>query len=419
MPPVLMKRILLAASKRGYQSQAFADAAKRLGFEIQLATDSCHQLENPWGDGAISLDFNDSAGFAGHVAGMHFDGVAAVGDHPAFVAAVLARSLGLPGNPPEAVAASRDKFTARERFHAAGLPVPRYVRFPLSDLPSESPFDIDYPCVVKPLSLSGSRGVIRADNAAELQAAGARLRRILATSDIRRRREEQDAFILVEQFIPGPEYALEGVLSEGRLQTFAIFDKPDPLDGPFFEESIYVTPSRASVGAQREMTDAVATAASALGLYHGPVHAEMRVNDRGVWMLEVAARPIGGLCARAVQFESGAGLEEVLLRHCAGEDVRGERLLDQGSAVMMIPIPRAGIYRGVSGVEEALRVPGVTGVEITASPGQEMQPLPEGSSYLGFIFARARTRAAAEESVRRANASLTFELASTLPVRGR
>jgi biotin carboxylase len=253
--------------------------------------------------------------------------------------------------------------------------------------------------VLKPLELSGSRGVIRANDAQEFARAYAFIRNIVDAPSV-----------LVEDFIAGHEYALEGIVTGGRLQVLALFDKPDPLDGPLFEETIYVT-----VPEQAAITETTQRAITALGLTHGPVHAEMRVNESGVWMLEIAARPIGGLCSRVLRFAGGASLEEVILRHAIGESVN-VKLAEGAHAVMMIPIPRGGIYAGVSGVDEALAVRGVEDVVITAKQGQAMVPLPEGASYLGFIFARADSEEPAVQALRDAHACLQFDFARTLPV---
>ena len=400
-------RVLFLASKVGYQTRVFAEAAARLGYQIQLATDRCHQLADPWGDGALAFDFDDPAA----ISVSTFDGILAAGDVPAYVASVIAEKSGLRYHPPHAVATARNKYEARQRFAAVGLPVPRFIRVPLDNscwLPD------GYPCVLKPLGLSASRGVIRANNAVEFRAAFARIRTLLERAEIRQHRQQMDRYIQVEEFIAGREYALECLMTDGQLRVLAIFDKPDPLDGPYFEESIYVTPSRAS--GQPAMIAAVTRAAQALGLWHGPVHAEVRVNAAGVWILEVAARPIGGLCARALQFQSGLSLEEVLLRHAVGISTADENVREGGSAVMMIPIPKRGIYRGVTGIESAAATPGIEGLEITAMAGNELVPLPEGASYLGFLFAHALDAETAEQAVRKAHTELTFAISDVLPV---
>jgi len=404
---LLKPRVLVIASKIGYQTRAFVDAGARLGYTIQLATDRCHNLADPWGDGALALDFDHPEPLDGE----RFDGIVAAGDIPAHVASVIANGLNLRFHPPVAVATARNKYEARLRFAAAGLPVPRFQRIPLTDPVRPA----KYPVVLKPLGLSASRGVIRANGDAEFDTAFARIRALLERSEIRQHRQEIDRYIQVEEFIPGSEYALEGLMTAGKLRILAIFDKPDPLDGPFFEESIYVTPSRASASEQAAMIGAVERAVSALGLAEGPIHAEVRVNAAGVWMLEVAPRPIGGLCARALRFESGLGLEEVLLRHAVGEDCAEEKLRGGGSGVLMIPIPKRGIYRGVTGAEEALATAGIEGMEITAMPGNELVPLPEGAGYPGFLFAHGIGPAEAEAALREAHGKLRIQISEVLP----
>lgn len=410
-------RILIVAATTGYQTRMFAAAAARMGLEAVLATDRCHILDDPWGDSAIPVRFEKPRQSVEAVAAAgRFTGVVAVGDRPALLAAHIAARLGLRFSAPEAVEAARNKFLARQRFRAAGLPVPRYERVALDADPEGAARRVSYPCVLKPLGLSGSRGVIRADDPADFSAAFHRIRDILALPEIRRQRDAADRYLLVEEFIPGRELAIEGIVTGGRLQLLAIFDKPDPLDGPFFEETIYVTPSRDPAHEQAALTGAVQRAVGALGLSEGPVHAEARINDRGVWMLEAAPRPIGGLCAKALRFNGGMPLEELILRHSAGEDVTGFRREAHAAGVMMIPIPRAGILHGVSGAEDAQAEPGVEEVIVTAKQGQALVPLPEGSSYLGFIFARGGTPGEVEAALRRAHDRLHFEILAKLPV---
>ncbi len=422
-----MPRVLLIATTTGYQTRAFGEAAERLGVELVFATDRCHRLDDPWRDGAIPIRFQNDAESdfleaVGEVARQRpVDGVLAVGDRPAVFAALACETLGLAGHPSAAARASGNKLETRRRFVAAGLPSPAFSEVLLDGPPDIIP-DLDFPCVVKPLALSGSRGVIRADDPARLDAALDRVRRLLSRADIRERRQPSDDRVLVETFVPGLEYAIEGVVEDGTLRVLAVFDKPDPLDGPFFEESIYVTPSDQPAAELRRIEEAVADAVGALGLRHGPVHAECRVNDGGVFVLEVAARPIGGLCARALRFEGAGGvmlsLEELLLRHALGEPVRGYRRELEASAVMMIPIPRAGIYRRTDAVDAARAVPGVVDVAMTAKPDQRLEPLPEGASYLGFIFARCARPAEAVTALRQAHARLGVVIDTPIPVVG-
>ncbi len=405
------KRILLIAATTGYQTRMFLDAAEALGYEAVLATDRCHVLDDPWGDRALPLRFEDpEASLAVVTSQARVDGVVALGDRPATIAALIAQRLALPFHSIEAVSACRDKYLTRSKFKAAGLPVSEFYRVPVDEDPAVAASGARYPCVLKPLGLSASRGVIRANDQREFMDAFRRIRALLDSPDIRRLRDEQDRFIQVESFIPGREFALEGIVSDGHLHVLALFDKPDPLDGPFFEETIYVTPSRSDPATQHAIRCAAELAVQALGLTQGPIHAEMRVNERGVWMLEIAARPIGGLCAKVL-----LGLPELILRHAVGDQWSSESF-SSAAGVMMIPIPREGIYQQVQGVDAAIQIPGIEDVIITAKQGQSLVPLPEGNSYLGFIFARGDHPEEVEAALRASHSRLSFEIGAALRV---
>lgn len=407
-----MKRLVLIGATTGYQTREFTAAAERLGYALALATDRCHVLDDPWGDHAIALRFEDPAGAADMLARQTTaDGIVALGDRAAYIGALAAERMRVPFHSPDSVAASRNKFLARERFLSAGLLVPKFYRLALADGPDRAALKATYPCVLKPLGLSASRGVIRANHPEEFIAAFRRIENLLADPDIARLGDADDRFLQVESFIEGREFALEGILTNGQFRALAIFDKPDPLDGPFFEETIYVTPSREQRATQDAILHTTEAAVRALGLTHGPIHAEMRVSPLGVWMLEVAARPIGGLCARVLP-----GLTELILRHAAGENPGDLPMPSAASGVMMIPIPREGIYVDVEGLERARAESGIEDVVITAKQGQKLVPLPEGASYLGFIFARGGTPEAVDSSLRRAHAHLQFNIATALPV---
>jgi len=402
-----MKRVLLVAATTGYQVREFAEAARALDVELVLATDRCHILDNPWGDDAAPVRFEDpEPGIEALAARGPFDGILAVGDRPACVAAQAAERLGLRFHPSEAARAGANKLLARERFRDAGMLVPEFRRMSPADTLTAK---VSYPCVLKPLDSSGSRGVIRANNREEFAEAAARIARMQAHGP------EKD--LIVEAYIPGREFALEGVVTAGRLQTLAIFDKPDPLEGPYFEETIYLTPSRLTEPVQRQIRKTAQAAVTALGLTNGPVHAEMRVNEQGVWILEAAARPIGGLCARVLRFDAPHfTLEQLLLRHALGEDVSSATLAPGSHGVMMIPIPHAGVYRGVQGLDDARRVPGVEDIVITAKEGQALLPLPEGSTYLGFLFHRDSSADLVLDGLRQVHQRLKFVFSAILSV---
>jgi hypothetical protein len=417
----MKQKLIIVAGKLGYQTRLFAETAERLGLEVIMATDRCGSMDDPWGDHAIPMKFHHPESSAQRLAqeAEGAAGIIAVGDRPTPVAALAAQSLGLRFHPHAAVEAARNKFIARERYAALGLAAPGFFRFRLDDGPNEAVKQAPWPCVLKPLGLSGSRGVIRANEPGEFLSAFERIRRILELPDIRRLQDEADRWVQVEEYIPGREFAIEGLMTAGALRTLAVFDKPDPLEGPFFEETIYVTPSTEPKPFQAELCDTVRRACRALGLRDGPIHAELRAGEKGIFVLEVAGRPIGGLCAKALQFNGGTSLEEVIVRHSLGEEP-GELLLDgPASGVMMIPIPKSGVYEGVDGVEDASTVAGVTDIEITAKQGQTLQTLPEGSSYLGFVFARGETPGFVAGALKDAHSRLRFRIADMLPMLGR
>jgi biotin carboxylase len=415
------KRILILASKLGYQTRGFAEAAEKLGVEVAFGTDRCHQLEDPWADGALPLHFEDPRSAAAEIAQQARsnppDAILALGDRPTPTAAYAARALGLRGNAPEAVEACRDKLRQREALRAAGLPVPNFVSFSLEEGAEKILPRVNFPCVLKPLGLAASQGVIRANNAQEFFTAVRRIRGLLESPEIQVTREKGLNRLLVEDYIPGQEVAVEGLLDGGRLRILAVFDKPDPLEGPFFEETIYVTPSRLPTDVQKSLADCTARTLRALNLTEGPVHAELRLNEHGPWVLEAAARPIGGLCSRALRFgPERIFLEELLLRHALGLGGTDLEREECASGVMMIPVPRSGILEAVEGLEAAEQVPGVEEIRITARRRDYIAAWPEGSSYLGFIFARAGEPGAVEAALREAHSKLNFIFSPRLPV---
>lgn len=416
-------RVLLLSTTTGYQLRSFGEAADRLGIDLLLATDRCHHLDDPWRDGAVPVRFHDDDASLEAIAAAArekpIDGVIAVGDRPTTLAARAADALGLPCNPVAAAEITRSKKAMRRAFAAAQLSVPWFIDLPATADPRVIGAAIPYPCVVKPLGLSGSRGVIRADSSEQLVAAVKRIRALLARPDLRAQRTGLLDELIVEGYLEGQEYAVEGLLTRGELRVLAVFGKPDPLIGPFFEETIYVTPPPMPPSLEQLITEEVRRATAAIGLFHGPVHAECRIGPAGVAMLELAARPIGGLCSRVLRFEGGgevASLEEVLLRHACGENVSRYSREAPASGVMMIPIPKRGIYKGVAGEDAARRVRLVEDVQITAKQDQLLEPLPEGDSYLGFIFARAADAGTVVTALRAAHHELTFEIQSELPV---
>jgi biotin carboxylase len=408
-------RLLLLLPTTTYRTEDFVGAATALGVDLVCASEQASTFEGLSPGHLLTLDFGDVAGSAAAVARFAerrpLRAVVGVDDRTTVAAAAIAARLGLRANSVASAAAARNKRLMRERLAAAGVRQPAFRVVALEGDPAAIAQGIAYPCVVKPLALSASRGVIRADDPASFEAALARIRAILEGPDVAVDDEARRA-VLVEPFVPGVEVALEGLLIRGDLRVLALFDKPDPLDGPYFEETIYVTPSRLPGEVQTAIAETTAAACSALGLSEGPVHAELRVNDAEPWVIEVAARSIGGLCSRTLRFGTGMSLEELILRHALGWPLPSTERAARAAGVMMIPIPRAGRLRAVRGVEAARAVPCVEDVVISAHPDQELAPLPEGWQYLGFIFARAESPAEVEAALRAAHTRLDVDIAA-------
>jgi biotin carboxylase len=416
--------LLLLVPTTSYRLEDFRAAARRLGVPLVVGSDRCHRIEDYFGEerDLLSLDYRRPERAAEQIAeaarARPIRGIVPASDPTAVIAALAAERLGLPHNPPAAARRAANKLAMRVALRDAGVPVPAFRAFPVAEGPGRAAREVDYPCVLKPLIFSASRGVIRADDPGAFAAAWGRIEALLRyTAPERRARDEDGAgTILVESFVPGAEVAVEGLLRGGALEVLAVFDKPDPLDGPFFEETIYVTPSRHPAPLVARVREVTARGARALGLVEGPIHAELRLPPGGPVVLEIAARSIGGLCSRTLRFGAGLTLEEVLVAHAMGLPLEPLRREARASGVMMLPIPRRGVLHGVRGVEAARAVPGVDDVVVTVPEGREVVPLPEGDSYLGFLFAHGDAPAEVEAALRAAHARLSFDVRAPLPV---
>ena len=410
MPQVNPNHIILLSRTDSYRTGPFQQAADRLGIEVAYGIDMDPQLAEYW-QAPLGLQFSEPAGAVQKIVDFAqnkpVQAVIALDDSAALLAALANRALGLPHNSSQAALAARNKYHMRTAFAEAGLSSPQFELYHIAQNPAKISPTITYPVVIKPLLLSGSRGVIRVNHPPEFEAAFARLAGMLKSMTTTMDGGDN---ILVEDYIPGGEVALEGILSQGQLTILALFDKPDPLEGPFFEETIYVTPSRLPADIQTAIANCVEKAVAAIGLHHGPVHAELRVNEQGPWMLEVAGRSIGGLCSETLQFGVDMSLEELILRQAIGEDVSTLHRQAGAQGVMMIPIPEGGILKGITGLAEAEAVPLIDRIEITAKINYPLVPLPEGESYLGFIFASGDEPDQVEAALREAHSKLQFEL---------
>ncbi|HYQ72299.1 MAG TPA: ATP-grasp domain-containing protein [Gammaproteobacteria bacterium] len=411
-------RLLLIAPPGSYRTVAYLESARELGVEVLVASEGRHSLVGEIAAGLhVDLHSPDALQVLLQANGERsFSGVVATDDASVELASRIARTLELPHNPPHAAKLSRRKDLSRQALRQAGVPVPAFRVVDLGMPLGEQLGDIEFPCVVKPLAMSASRGVIRADDTAAVQAACIRVQGLLR--EAAGKDPFADSHVLVEQFVPGPEVALEGLLQRGCLRVLAIFDKPDPLEGPYFEETYYITPSRHDLAVQRLLIDTVQAACTAHGLREGPVHAEARLPPDGCIIMEVAARTIGGECARLLDFGTGHSLEALVISHAVARPLRFETQ-PGGAGVLMLPITSAGILRRIEGITAARAVPWIEDILISRRDGYELVPLPEGNSYLGFMFARAPSAAKAEAALRTAHARLKVVTAPLLRIEDR
>ena len=400
-------------------------AAEKLNLEIIVASDHRQAMASLVPDTSIALNFRKPATAAEKVMRFteklqekksvveepFFSAITGVGDRSVYVASLIAEALGIQHNPPAALAAARNKYLMRQKISAAGLQCPDFKIFSTSKNPARLARRIKYPCVLKPVFLSASRGVARADTPEDFVKNFKNIQNLLKNPEVINRAYDDEAKqVLVEDYIPGIEVAVEGMLIDGEFKSLAIFDKPDPLEGPHFVETIYVTPSRLPAYVQREVIHVSHYAALALGLKNGPVHSEVRINDDGAWAVEVAGRSIGGLCSRILQFNDGISLEELILRQAIGNDIQEIQRDRNAAGVLMIPIPRPGVLVEIQGIEEAKAVPGIDDIIITIPSGKHVEPMPQGGQYLGFIFANGEMPEDVEAAIRASFQKLKIDI---------
>ncbi|HNP60979.1 MAG TPA: ATP-grasp domain-containing protein [Nitrospirales bacterium] len=417
-----MPRLLLLLPTTTYRAEAFLEAARRVQVSVTIGTEQAPESLLVASENVLLLDVRHPQAAARTVIEFvqhhPIDAVIGVDDVTAVTAAAIAEAVGLPHNSVASVTAARNKRQMRELLSRQGIPVPSHKVFPLDGDSGAFAKEVVYPCVVKPLILSASCGVIRANDEQEFENAFRRVSTLLTNLNLAAV-DEEARWILVEDFVPGIEVALEGLLTKGVFQPLAMFDKPDPLDGPYFEETLYITPSRLSSDRQQQVVDCADRTAKALGLWEGPVHGEFRLNENGAWVIEMAARAIGGRCSRTLDFSAGISLEELILRHALRMPIPPLLRQEQAAGVMMLPIPYSGMLHEVRGQAEARAVPGIIELTITAEPGELLIPLPEGTRYLGFLLARGKTPEDVERSLREAHQRLTVVISASPPTTDR
>ncbi len=414
-----MTRLLLLIPSTSYRVSDFVTAAHRLGIDVTVGSNQRQVLEPLNEAGSITIEFSNPDVAVEEIKKFHNSfpiiAIVAVDDETGTIASKASQKLGFKCNSPEAVMATGNKLLLRQALSKADLSLTKYNTLGLDDDPIRIARKIDFPCVLKPLNLAASQGVIRANTRQDFVRAFERIKLLLLNIE----KNTQKVIlpkILIEDYIEGEEVALEGLMIDGKLTVLALFDKPDPLEGPYFEETIYITPSQKPLETQESIKRMAEQAASAIGLVEGPVHIELRVqpsgqsnNKTGPWVIDMAARSIGGLCSRSLQFDEDLTLEDIILRHAINEPIEVNREA-KASGVMMIPIPKAGTLERIDGTLEAQAVNGITNITISMTIGEKLIPLPDGNKYLGFIFAKADQPEDVETALRSAHSKLSFRI---------
>jgi biotin carboxylase len=405
-----MDRILLILPTTTYRAQAFMEAASSLNIEVVVGSEKRQALAGLVPGTTLDFDLHKSESalkkIVKYAREKPFKAIIGVDEETVVLAAKASEALALPYNPLPAVRATRDKYEMRRKLARGGLSSPEAWLFSADQNLKEISKRVNYPCVLKPTFLSASRGVIRANDKREFVQAFSEIVDLLSDRKTARQGGESAKQILVEDYIQGNEVAVEGILLDRKLKLLALFDKPDPLQGPYFQETIYTTPSRLPSKLQEEIVNITQKAANAIGLHIGPLHAELRFNDSGIYPVEIAARSIGGCCSKLLRFNNGISLEELILRHALGQDIRRFEREELAAGVMMIPTPQAGILKKVKGIDAARAVAGVEDIIVSIPLGQKVEVLPRGSRYLGFIFVRGETAESVEGAIRAAHARL-------------
>lgn len=390
-------------------------AAKARHFKTLVAATSRPCVDDDLVDRFLRIPDRSSKEVAAYVErqceGLLVSGVLASDDWDVVAAAMIADKLGLRFVGVETALAATNKFLMRQRLRNGGAVVPDFQCFAIGDNAGEIAKSLRFPVVIKPTYGQGSLGVIRADTVDEFEKAFQYTSRIIVDLDMRPSAVRDRSGILVEQYIPGEEYTVELLMHEGKPYSLAVFEKPDPLEGPYFEEGIYVTPIRRDEKIRSLLVEAAIRGSRALGIETGPCHCELRLSGELPYILEIAARPIGGFCSQVFADLMGFDLHDLVLQNAVGLPVMPPPIADGVAlGVMMLPVPGRGNLARVSGVDRALDIDGIMSVKIHVEAGSRILPYPEQSCYIGTVLA---TGSSADEVVARlksAAKAVSFEL---------
>ncbi len=381
-----MKKLLLVIPENSYKSNDFVVAAEKLGIDFLIITDS-EQVSSKFSDTVIINKFDAELNKNNLKKLKDVTHVLPV-DHSALkFSGYLVDLLEVKGNKLESINLSMNKYESRKIFNSLlDIKVNNEIIKNIDDV--NTFINKNGTSVLKPIYGTASKSVLKINNVEKNKE---QIEKLM-----------QDCFdqdLVIEEYIDGKEYALEGTIINSELKKIVIFDKPVEYKHPYFEESIYITPSELSSEAEKRVVSIVDKACKKIGLEDGPVHVEFKINENQIFIIEINPRMIGGLCSRCLSFGLfKVSLEEIILHAFMNNELKNIELLNNYVGVLMIPTPKSGKFISIN-KEELENIPNISNVEITVPEGSDLLEPPYGDKYLGFAFSQGIDKKTVNESL--------------------
>ena len=381
-----MKKLLLVIPENSYKSNDFVVAAEKLGIDFLIITDS-EQVSSKFSDTVIINKFDAELNKNNLKKLKDVTHVLPV-DHSALkFSGYLVDLLEVKGNKLESINLSMNKYESRKIFNSLlDIKVNNEIIKNIDDV--NTFINKNGTSVLKPIYGTASKSVLKINNVEKNKE---QIEKLM-----------QDCFdqdLVIEEYIDGKEYALEGTIINSELKKIVIFDKPVEYKHPYFEESIYITPSELSSEAEKRVVSIVDKACKKIGLEDGPVHVEFKINENQIFIIEINPRMIGGLCSRCLSFGLfKVSLEEIILHAFMNNELKNIELLNNYVGVLMIPTPKSGKFISIN-KEELEKIPNISNVEITVPEGSDLLEPPYGDKYLGFAFSQGIDKKTVNESL--------------------
>ena len=391
-----MKKLLLVIPENSYKSNDFVTSAEKLDLDFLVITDS-QQVSGQFSDTVIIHSFDEELENDVKEKLQDVTHILPV-DHSALkFSAYLVDLLKAKGNNTKSINTAMNKFESRKIFNSISeIKIQNAIVKKIEDI--EIFINENGTSVLKPIYGTASKSVIKVESFQENKAEVEKLMQDCSDQDL-----------IIEEFVDGSEYALEGNLINSELNKIVIFDKPINYKEPYFEESIYIAPTEIPDKTQKEIVNLIGKACKKLGLENGPVHVEFKIHNKEIFIIEINPRMIGGLCSRCLSFGLfKTSLEEIALHAFLNNELKSIDLLSNFVGVLMIPTPISGKFISIN-KNELESIPNVSGVEITVSENSNLLEPPFGDKYLGFVFSQGDSKEKVMESL-----TLALDLANPI-----